>query len=70
MIADLIFLTSMILLILCTLAEIILGRGFGGFMMRQSFPWLIAGWCLWLGLFYAYRKINKKYEDEYNDEYF
>ena len=73
MIMTIIFLIFALVLMLCTIAEILLAGGTGGMIMRQSFPWLIAGWCFWLGLFYVYRKINKKLEDDQNDygsEYF
>ena len=59
-----IFATTAIILMLCTIVEIILGNGFDGLMVRQAFPWLIAGWCIWLCSFYGVRKIVNKIDDE------
>lgn len=74
MIMTLIFLISAVVLMICTVIELMLAGGTGGMILRPSFAWLIAGWSLWLGLFYAYRKINKKLEkeDDYNvgNDYF
>jgi len=72
MIMTIIFLIAVVVLMICTVIEIILAGGTGGLILKPSFAWLIAGWSLWLGLFYAYRKINKKLEDDikYENKYF
>lgn len=69
MIMTIIFLIVAIVLMICTVIELILAGGTSGIILRTSFPWLIAGWSLWLGLFYAYRKINKRLEDDPNDRF-
>jgi len=60
---SLIFGIFAVVLILCTVIELVLGGGFGGLVLRQSFPWLISGWCIWLAGFYVTRKFTK--EEEY-----
>ena len=62
MIVTILFLVFAIILILCTIVEIILAGGIGELVMQSSLPWLIAGWCIWLAAFYAVRKWNKDYE--------
>jgi len=67
MIMTLAFLVSAILLMLITLIEIGLAGGVNEMTMQSSLPWLIAGWCIWLATFYAYRKWGKI--EEYDDGY-
>ena len=60
----------LIIQMLCTVVELMLAGGFGGLVERPSLPWLIGGWCLFLALFYAVRKIFKGWEEQENDQYF
>jgi len=68
---DILFVIFLTVLLICTIIEIALAGGFDGLLLRQSFPWLIAGWCIWIAGFYAVRKMSKG-ENDYDrgDEYF
>ena len=52
------------ILILCTIIELALAGGFSGLIIRQSFPWLISGWCIWLVGFYVCRKYSREENED------